>query len=552
MGDGTSLNIKHIGQTVFQSPFNSKVSLKLNNLLHVPHITKNLISVSRFARDNSVFFEFHADSCYVKSQDSKESLLQGTLRSDGLYCFNDLAVNSHASQSHLLPSSVPPVVLSSVLSSSVNNTLAATCNLTNTQSTFHLWHSRLGHPSIPIVGNVLRYCNVRVPNRNISDFCTACCYGKMHKLPHPPSPHSYNTPLELIFMDVRGPSPAPSRCGSRYYLSFVDAYSRYTWIYPLTTKGASFDKFIEFKTLVENQFNCKIKAIQSDWGGEFRSFTNFLKTNGIVHRISCPYTHPQNGSVERKHRHIVELGLCLLAQASLPISFWVDAFLYVVHLINCLPTPVINYSSPYYCLRNTSPDYLFLRVFGCACFPLLRPYNNHKLDFRTTKCLFLGYSPHHKGYKCLSPNGRLYISRDVKFNELYFPYSSDFVSTSCHTSSPIILPSALPPVVNGQYAQLLTPCANSSSELVLDAGTSSHSSPSNTTTSTDAPAVIPASPSSFVPVFPSLSQSTTPTTTATSSPVTPISNTILTDPQSSLPQPKPKPKLQPTVINHPM
>lgn len=85
MGDGTCVPIKHIGHSSFQSPFNLTVSLQLNNLLRVPHITKNLISVSRIARDNSVFFEFHPNSCYVKSQDSEETLLQGTIRLDGLY-----------------------------------------------------------------------------------------------------------------------------------------------------------------------------------------------------------------------------------------------------------------------------------------------------------------------------------------------------------------------------------------------------------------------------------------------------------------------------------
>lgn len=85
---------------------------------------------------------------------------------------------------------------SSVLSSSNNTTATATCNFNH--STYSLWHSRLGHPSVAIVGNVLRMCNIKVPNQNVSDFCTACCYGKMHKLPHPLSSHFYHNPLELL------------------------------------------------------------------------------------------------------------------------------------------------------------------------------------------------------------------------------------------------------------------------------------------------------------------------------------------------------------------
>jgi histone deacetylase 1/2 len=67
-------------------------------------------------------------------------------------------------------------------------------------------------------------------------------------------------------------------------------------------------------------------------------------------------------------------------------------------------------------LLHELPDYTFLKVFGCACCPHLRPYNKHKLEFRSKKCVFLGYSSLHKGYKCLHvPTNRVYISRDVVF-----------------------------------------------------------------------------------------------------------------------------------------
>lgn len=77
---------------------------------------------------------------------------------------------------------------------------------------------------------------------------------------------------------------------------------------------------MQFKALVENQFGKKIKVMQSDWGGEFRSFTAMIQKEGILFKHSCPYTTAQNGRAERKHRHIVELGLTQLAQA------WWEAF----------------------------------------------------------------------------------------------------------------------------------------------------------------------------------------------------------------------------------
>ena len=87
---------------------------------------------------------------------------------------------------------------------------------------------------------------------------------------------------------------------------------------------------------------------------------------------------------------------------------------------------------------NKEPDFRFLKTFGCACFPLLKPYYTHKLDFRSQECVFLGYSSSHKGNKCLSSTGRIYISKDVLVNELMFPYldlfSSPFSSTQNITS----------------------------------------------------------------------------------------------------------------------
>lgn len=85
-------------------------------------------------------------------------------------------------------------------------------------------------------------------------------------------------------------------------------------------------------------------------------------------------------------------------------------------------------------------DYTALKSFGCACYLNLRPYNTHKLNFHTTKCVFLGYSSQHKGYKCLSSTRRLYISRHVIFNEDYFPFQQGFINKEKSENSVSHLP----------------------------------------------------------------------------------------------------------------
>lgn len=104
-----------------------------------------------------------------------------------------------------------------------------------------------------------------------------------------------------------------------------------------------------------------------------------------MHRKSCPHTSQQNGLAEKKLCHILETGLTLLAHSGLSNTYWVDAFLTSVYIINRLPTAVLTYEK----LFKIAPNYFVLRVFGCKCFPLLRPYTTHKLEYRPKFVFFL-------------------------------------------------------------------------------------------------------------------------------------------------------------------
>jgi hypothetical protein len=89
-----------------------------------------------------------------------------------------------------------------------------------------------------------------------------------------------------------------------------------------------------------------------------------------------------------------------------------------------MPSRVTHNVTPVTKLFQTPVDYNLLCVFGCACWPILRPYNNRKLAFRSRQCIFLGYSPDHLGFRCLDrSSGRIYVSRDVVFDEHVYPFS---------------------------------------------------------------------------------------------------------------------------------
>ena len=191
--------------------------------------------------------------------------------------------------------------------------------------------------------------------------------------------------------------------GFRYYILFVDHYSRFTWLYLLKSKTEAFSKFVYFHALIKTQFSATIKCFRLDGGGEFTSneFKSYLSHHGISCHLSCPYTPQQNGVVERKHRHVVKTTVTMLSQASMPSSYWSFAAQTTVSLNNILPTSMLNWVSPWTKLFSTTPDLTQLKVFGCACYPNLRPYNTHKLEPKTRECVFIGYPSHSKGYLCL-------------------------------------------------------------------------------------------------------------------------------------------------------
>lgn len=186
-------------------------------------------------------------------------------------------------------------------------------------------------------------------------------------------------------------------------------------------------------------FNTKIKIVQTDGGGKYKNknFQSFFHTHGIHHQFSCPHHPEQNGLAERKHRHLVETGLTLLALASMSLSYWAEAFHTATYLINRLPTRVLQNVSLYHRLFHKTPQYDSFKVFGCAYFPYLHPYNQQKLQFRSKRCVFLGYFLNHHGYRCLDLHtGRVFLSRHVVFDEHCFPFKDTIITPPLVARSP--------------------------------------------------------------------------------------------------------------------
>jgi hypothetical protein len=383
----------------------------------VPRIASNLLSVHKLCLHNNCSCYFDSNKLLIQDLPTGRVLYQG-LSENGVYPIHSSRFSKYISQKSALNTSL----------SAANNWL--------------LWHTRLGHPSASILHSIfpfLKSCNP-LNNKSHVLHCKHCLAGKMHQLPFPISVPKSTFPLHVLHADLWGPAPIHSSNGFRYYLVIVDDFTKFCWVYLLKHKSDAFSTFQQFKIMVEKHYHSSIHFLRTDCGGEFTSnaFNSFCANTGIIHHLTCPHTPQQNGVAERKHRHLVQCALALLSQSGLPLSYWSYALPTATHLINKLPTPLLNMSSPWEQLHTVKPDLSYLKTFGCKCFPLLSPYNTHKLQPKTTPCIFLGYPPTTKGYMCQDPiTKKLYISRHVLFNETEFPaLELPDIPTAPQTSAP--------------------------------------------------------------------------------------------------------------------
>lgn len=199
----------------------------------------------------------------------------------------------------------------------------------------------------------------------------------------------HRIPLELIHSDICGKICPSSHGGANYFLLFIDDATKYTWVYFLKTKDVCFDKFKEWRTLVEKQFDNSVKILRTDRGGEFCSnaFESFLKTAGIKHEKTIPKTPQQNAVAERYNRTLVESVRCMLSCSMLPKTFWAEALTTAVYVKNRSPAASLENLTPYEALFKLKPSVGHFKIFGSVCYIHVPKDERLKLDFKSVKCV---------------------------------------------------------------------------------------------------------------------------------------------------------------------
>ena len=262
-----------------------------------------------------------------------------------------------------------------------------------------LWHHRWGH--LPM-NRISLIPNLVVPLDNKSSLdCDACCKAKQTRKPFSISMNKSTKPFALIHCDIWAPYSTASFSSSHYVLTIVDDFSRATWVFLMKYKLETRTYLLQFFNWVHTQFNTHIKVIRTDNGLEFShgDLLTYYLDHGMEHQTSCTYTPQQNGVVEQKHKHLLEVARALHFQAHLPMPFWGECVLTAAYLINRMPLSVLQNKTPYELLFGKVAMYDHLRSFGCLCYGHVNRRPRDKFGPRAKPGIFVGYPIGQKGYR---------------------------------------------------------------------------------------------------------------------------------------------------------
>lgn len=240
-----------------------------------------------------------------------------------------------------------------------------------------MWHCRLGHCAFDTINILKQHGQIEISHKtSTSDVCKSYHLAKATTLPFNRTASRSTSPFSKIHCDLWGPTPILSIEYFRYYVTFIDDCTRFTWFYPLYCNSGFFSIFLQFKKLIDKQFSAKMKRIQIDGGGEFMAHKvqAYLVANVIINEVSCPYTPTHKSLVERRHRSIVEIGLAQLFHNKAATKFWDQSFQIAAYKLNRRPTAILsNSASPYFLLfrKNllkflvvaASPTFMLIPLF---------------------------------------------------------------------------------------------------------------------------------------------------------------------------------------------
>ncbi|GJX05228.1 putative ribonuclease H-like domain-containing protein [Tanacetum coccineum] len=368
-------------------------NLDFDDVYFVKELKFNLFSVSQMC-DKKNYVLFTDSECLVLSPNFKlpdeNQILLKIPRQDNMYSFD-------------MKNIVPKDSLTCLVAKA-------------TSEESMLWHRRLGHINFKNINKLVKENLVRdLPLKRFENdqTCVACLKGKQHRASCKTKAFNPITkPLFMLHMDLFGPTFVSSLMHKKYCLVVTDDYSRFSWVFFLTTKDETSEILKNFIKEVENLVDKKVKIIRSDNGTEFKNkvMDDFCREKGIKREYSVARTPQQNGVAERKNRTLIEAARTMLADSKLPTTFWAEAVSTACYVQNRVLIVKPHNKTPYELFRGFKPAIGFMKPFGCHVTILNTLDNLGKFDEKSDEGFFVGYSLSSKAF-------RVYNTRTRKVQE---------------------------------------------------------------------------------------------------------------------------------------
>ncbi|GJS35575.1 putative ribonuclease H-like domain-containing protein [Tanacetum coccineum] len=376
-------------------------NLDFDDVYFVKELKFNLLSVSQMCdKKNSVLFT--DTECFVLSSDFKladeNHVLLKVPRKDNMYSVD-------------LKNIVPKRGLTCLYAKA-------------TSDEANLWHRRLGHVNFKTINKLVKGNLVRgLPSNffEINQTCVACQKGKQHRAScKAKAVSSICQPLQMLHMDLFGPTFVKSLMKKTYCLVVTDDFSRFTWVFFLATKDETAGILKTFITGIENLIDLKVKIIRSDNGTEFKNriMNEFCEMKGIRREYSVARTPQQNGVAERKNRTLIEAARTMLADSKLPTTFWAEAVNTACYVQNRVLVTKPHNKTPYELFLGRKLALGFMRAFGCPVTILNTLDHLGKFNEKADEGFFIGYSTNSKAFRVFNSRTRIVEENlHVRFNE---------------------------------------------------------------------------------------------------------------------------------------
>ncbi|KAI5317551.1 hypothetical protein L3X38_037258 [Prunus dulcis] len=389
MGTGDLVQATGKGTLVVETQYGKRY---INEVLLVPGLDENLLSVGQMMEHG--YYVLFGENKAVVFDDSSLNNVVAKLSMAGNKCF-PLS----------LESMIPAARKASVVEDS------------------WIWHRRLGHLNFASMKKMRQKEMVvgLLVLTEMKEVCEGCVSGKHHREKFDKEvAWRASCPLELVHTDLCGPMQNESIGGNRYFITFIDDFSRMCWVYFLRNKSDAFNVFKKFKAFVELQSGFSLKKLRSDRGGEYTSheFLDFCASMGMERQLTIAYSPQQNGVAERRNRTIGEMARSMMTKKGIPVIFWAEAISTAVYLQNRCFTTSVSGKTPFEAFTGRKQGIKHLKVSGCICYTHVPPPLRQKFDDKARKGVFMGYGSCEKGYRVYDLQSKqIVLSRSVIFSE---------------------------------------------------------------------------------------------------------------------------------------